>query len=135
MFTTCGFCAGSLGGDGGPSALGVGRRFAFDIHRSRAWVICAKCARWNLTPFDTREATIGALEAMAAGGRIAATSGQAPLTRASSYDVGRVGKPRRPEYATWRYGERVKARDRERLKFVTPATAIAIGGMVAFNFA
>jgi hypothetical protein len=46
-----------------------------------------------------------------------------------------VGRPPRPEFATWRYGERVKARERERLKFIIPATAVAIGGMVAFNFA
>lgn len=135
MFTTCGFCAGSLGGDGGGSGLNVGRRFAYDARRSRAWVICSKCARWNLTPFDTREASIGALEDMAGKGRVAATSEQVALIRCGSYDVVRVGQPRRPEYATWRYGERVKARERERLKFIIPATAVAIGGMVAFNFA
>jgi len=135
MFTTCGFCAGSLGGDGGASGLGVGRRFAYDAHRSRAWVICQRCARWNLTPFDERESTIGALESMAGTGRVAATSEQVSLIRTGAYDVVRVGQPRRPEYATWRYGERVKARERERLKFIVPATAVAIGGMVAFNFA
>ena len=135
MFTQCGFCAGSLGGDGGASGLDVGKRFAYDGHRSRAWVICQRCARWNLTPFDTRETTITALETMAAGGRVAATSEQVSLIRTGAYDVVRVGQPRRPEYATWRYGERVKARERERLKFIVPATAVAIGGMVAFNFA
>lgn len=135
MFTTCGFCAGSLGGDGGASGLGVGRRFAYDAHRSRAWVICQRCARWNLTPFDERETTIGSLETMAGTGRVAATSEQVSLIRTGAYDVVRVGQPRRPEYATWRYGERVKARERERLKFIVPATAVAIGGMVAFNFA
>jgi hypothetical protein len=135
VYTTCGFCAGSLGGDGGQSGLGIGRRFAYDGHRSRAWVICQRCARWNLTPFDSREASITALEAMAAAGRVAATSEHVSLVRLGSYDVVRVGQPRRPEYATWRYGERVKARDRERLKFIVPATALAIGGMVAFNFA
>lgn len=135
MFTTCGFCAGALGGDGGGSGLAIGRRFAYDARRSRAWVICSKCARWNLTPFDTREGTIGLLEDMAAKGRVAATSEQVALVRCGAYDVVRVGQPRRPEYATWRYGERVKARERERLKFIIPATAVAIGGMVAFNFA
>jgi hypothetical protein len=135
MFTTCGFCAGSLGGDGGASGLGVGRRFAYDAHRSRAWVICQRCARWNLTPFDSRETVIGAIETMADSGRVAATSEHVALVRVGSYDVVRVGQPRRPEYATWRYGERVKARERERLKFIIPATAVAIGGMVAFNFA
>jgi len=135
MFTTCGFCAGSLGGDGGASGLGVGRRFAYDAHRSRAWVICQRCARWNLTPFDDRETSINALETMASAGRVAATSEHVALVRCGSYDIVRVGQPRRPEYATWRYGERVKARERERLKFIIPATAVAIGGMVAFNFA
>ena len=135
MYTTCGFCAGQLGGEGGTTGLGVGRRFAFDAWRSRAWVICSKCGRWNLTPFDTREDTIGKLEDLAAKGRVAATSEQVALIRVGALDVVRVGKPRRPEYATWRYGERVKARERERLKFIIPATAVAIGGMVAFNFA
>lgn len=135
MFTTCGFCAGQLGGEGGASGLGVGRRFAYDAHRSRAWVICSKCGRWNLTPFDSREDTINALETWAATGRVAATSEQVSLIRTGAFDVVRVGQPRRPEYATWRYGERVKARERERLKFIVPATAVAIGGMVAFNFA
>jgi len=135
MYTTCGFCAGGLGGDGGGSNLGVGRRFAYDAWRSRAWVICQRCGRWNLTPFDDREDTIAKLEAMAAAGRIAATSDQVALIRAGAYDVVRVGRPRRIEYATWRYGERIKARERERLKFIIPATAVAIGGMVAFNFA
>jgi len=65
MYTTCAFCAGSLGGDGGASGLGVGKRFAFDSWKSRAWVICAACARWNLTPFDTRVDAIAALEDMA----------------------------------------------------------------------
>jgi hypothetical protein len=135
MFTTCGFCAGSLGGDGGASGLGVGRRFAYDATRSRAWVICQRCARWNLTPFDDRETSINALETMASAGRVAATSEHVALVRNGSYDIVRVGQPRRPEYATWRYGERVKARERERLKFIIPATAVAVGGMLAFNFA
>jgi len=135
MYATCGFCAGSLGGDGGASGLGVGRRFAYDGHRSRVWVICGKCGRWNLTPFDSREETITALERMAEGGRVAATSEQVALIRVGAFDVVRVGRPRRPEYASWRYGERVKARERERLKFIIPATAVAVGGMVAFNFA
>jgi hypothetical protein len=135
MYTTCAFCAGTLGGDGGSSDLAVGRRFAFDAYRGRAWVICQRCGRWNLTPFDNREDIIGRLEKMAAAGRVAATTDQVALIRAGAYDVVRVGKPPRIEYATWRYGERVKARERERLKFIVPATAVAIGGLVAFNFA
>src|SRR5712692_2741631 len=135
MYTTCGFCAGELGGDGGTSDLGVGKRFAYDGWRSRAWVICQRCGRWNLTPFDSREDSISRLDRMAGTGRVAATSDQVALFRVGAYDVVRVGKPLRPEFATWRYGERGKARERERLKFIVPATVVAVGGLVSFNFA
>jgi len=54
MYATCAFCNGKFDGDGGPSGLGVGRRLAFDEWRGRVWVICPKCARWNLTPMDDR---------------------------------------------------------------------------------
>jgi hypothetical protein len=133
VYTTCAFCSGSLGGDGGASGLGVGKRFAFDPWKSRAWVICGKCGRWNLTPFDTRIDTITTLERMAGGGRVVATTDQVALVRAGACDVVRVGKPPRIEYATWRYGERLKARERERLKVIVPATIVVVGGMVAFN--
>ena len=135
MYSTCGFCSGSLGGDGGASGLAVGRRFAFDPWKSRAWVICQRCGRWNLTPLDTRIDTIEALERIAAAGRVAATSEQVALVRTGPYDMVRVGKPPRVEMATWRYGERLKARERERLKVMVPVTIVVVGGMLAFNAA
>ncbi len=135
MYADCAFCSGSLGGDGGQSGLPVGRRFAFDPWKSRAWVICAKCGRWNLTPLDTRLDSIAALERMAGTGRVAATTAQVSLVRVGAYDVVRVGQPPRIEYATWRYGERLKAREREKLKVIVPATIVVVGGMVAFNAA
>src|SRR5258708_30377326 len=39
------------------------------------------------------------------------------------------------EFATWRYGERLKARRREQLKFVVPVTVAALGLAVAVNVA
>ena len=135
MYATCAFCSGALGGDGGASGLAVGRRFAFDGWKSRAWVICQRCGRWNLTPLDTRLDAIGALERMAAAGRVAATTEQVALIRAGAYDLVRVGKPPRIEMAGWRYGERLKARERERLKVIIPVTAVAIGATVALNVA
>ncbi|MBI1723628.1 MAG: hypothetical protein HYR48_06955 [Gemmatimonadetes bacterium] len=135
MYTTCGFCSGSLGGDGSSSGLGVGKRFAFDAWKSRAWVICQRCGRWNLTPFDTRIETIEALERLSASGRVAATSEQVSLIRAGGCDVVRVGQPRRVELATWRYGERLKARERERLKVLVPTMVVFVGATIAFNAA
>ncbi len=135
MFLTCAFCSGALGGDGGESGLGVGRRFAFDGWKSRAWVICQRCGRWNLTPVEGRLDAVAALERMAAGGRVAATTEQVALVRAGAYDVVRVGKPPRIEMAGWRYGERLKARERERLKVVVPVTVAVIGVTIATNIA
>jgi hypothetical protein len=135
VYTSCAFCAGSLGGDGGTSGLGVGRRFAFDPWKSRAWVICGACARWNLTPFDTRIDVIAALERMAAEGRVAATSEQVTLLRTHRFDVVRIGRPPRVEMATWRYGERIKARRREHLKVYVPVAVVGVGAMVVLNAA
>jgi hypothetical protein len=135
VYTTCGFCSGALGGDGSSSGLTVGKRFAYDAWKSRAWVICQRCGRWNLTPFDSRIETIEALERMAAAGKVAATSDQVSLIRSGSYDVVRVGQPRRVELASWRYGERMKARERERLKVLVPIIVVFVGATIAFNAA
>lgn len=135
MYKTCAFCSGPFGGDGGASGLGVGRRFAYDAWKSRAWVVCAKCRRWNLTPYDTRLDTIAALDRMAAAGRVAATSSQVALLRSGAYEMVRVGKPPRVELATWRYGERLKARERERLKVLLPFAVVGVGAGIALAVA
>jgi hypothetical protein len=133
MFRTCAFCNGTLDGDGGPSGLGVGRRLAFDEWKGRLWVICPRCSRWNLAPLEERLEKVEALARAAAQGRVAAATDQVALIRWHAYDLVRVGKPRRLEFATWRYGERLKARRREQLKFVLPVTVAAVGLAVAVN--
>jgi len=135
MYRSCAFCNGKLDGDGGPSGLGVGRRLAFDEWKGRLWVICPKCSRWNLAPLDDRLERIEALARAAGEGRVAAATEHVALIRWQAYDLVRVGKPRRLEFATWRYGERLKARRREQLKFVVPVTVAAVGLAVAVNVA
>lgn len=135
MYKTCAFCNGKLDGDGGPSGLGVGRRLAFDEWRGRLWVICPRCARWNLAPLDDRLERIAALVRAAPEGRVAASTEQVALIRWHAYDLVRVGRPPRVEFATWRYGERLKARRREQLKFVVPLTVATVGLAVAVNVA
>jgi hypothetical protein len=134
MFHTCAFCNAPFDGDGGPSGLGVGRRLAFDEWRGRLWVVCSRCSRWNLTPLDDRLERIEAV-ARAAGdgrGRVIAATDQVALIRWERYDIVRVGKPLRVELATWRYGERLRTRQRERMKVVIPLTVAAVGlGIVA----
>ena len=135
MFSSCAFCNAAFDGDGGPSGLGVGRRIAFDEWRGRLWVVCPRCSRWNLTPFDDRLEKIEAVARAASQGRIAASTQQVALIRWERYDLVRVGKPPRVELATWRYGERLRARRREQLKFVVPVTVAAVGLAVAVNVA
>src|SRR5436305_6414732 len=135
MYRTCAFCNGTLDGDGGPSGLGVGRRLAFDRWEGRLWVRCPKCSRWNLAPLDERLEQIGGLPRAAGDGRVAAATEHVALIRWQSYDLVRVGKPRRIEFATWRYGERLRARRQEQLKFVVPITVAAVGLAVAVNVA
>ena len=135
MFRTCAFCHGKLDGDGGPTDLGVGRRLAFDEWKGRLWVICPRCSRWNLAPLDDRLERIEVLARAAGDGRVAAATDQVALIRWRGYDLVRVGKPRRLELATWRYGERLRARRQEQLKFVVPMTVAAVGLAVAVNVA
>ncbi|MFN2571032.1 MAG: hypothetical protein ABR537_05390 [Gemmatimonadales bacterium] len=135
MFRSCAFCNAAFDGDGGPSGLGVGRRLAFDEWRGRLWVVCPRCSRWNLTPFDDRLERIEAVARAATQGRIAASTQQVALIRWERYDFVRVGKPPRVELATWRYGERLRNRQRERMKVVVPLTVAAIGLGIAANVA
>src|SRR2546423_6056409 len=135
MFSSCAFCNASFDGDGGPSGLGVGRRIAFDEWKGRLWVVCPRCSRWNLTPFDDRLERIEAVARAASEGRIAASTDQVSLIRWQHYDFVRVGKPPRVELAMWRYGERLRNRQRERMKVVVPLTVAAIGLGIAANVA
>lgn len=135
MYRTCAFCNAPLDGDGGPSGLGVGRRLAFDEWRGRLWVVCVRCARWNLTPLDDRLERIEAVARAARDGRMLASTEQVALLRWARYDLIRVGKPLRLELAGWRYGERLKARSRERAKVVVPLTLAAMGLGIAANVA
>ena len=133
MYRTCAFCNGTMEGDGGPSGLGVGRRLAFDEWKGRLWVVCPKCSRWNLAPLEERWEKVEALARAARDGRVAAATDQVALVRWGAYDLVRVGKPPRLEFAAWRYGERLKARRREQLKFVVPLTIATVGLAVAVN--
>ena len=135
MFRTCAFCNAPFDGDGGPSGLGIGRRLAFDEWKGRLWVVCSRCSRWNLTPFDDRLEHIEAVARAARDGRVAASTDQVSLIRWQRYDFVRVGKPPRIELATWRYGERLRTRQRERMQVVVPLTIAAIGLGIAANVA
>src|SRR6266496_3858409 len=106
MYTTCAFCNAKLDGDGGPSGLGVGRRIAFDEWKGRLWVICPKCARWNLSPLDDRLERIDTVARAARDAKLLAATDHVALLRRQ-----------------------------ERLKYVIPLTVAAVGLGIAANVA
>ena len=135
MFSTCAFCNAHLDGDGGPSGLAVGRRIAFDEWNGRLWVVCPRCARWNLAPLSDRLERIETLARTARQGELLAATDHVALFRWRRYELIRVGTPPRMELAGWRYGERLRTRGRARALVVVPLTVAAVGLVVAANVA
>ena len=124
MYTTCLFCNQSLGANEEIEELPIGRRLAFDAAKGRLWVVCRKCERWNLTPIEERWEAIEACERRFAGTRLRMSTDNVGLARLpGGLELVRIGKPQRPEFAAWRYGDQF---GRRRRKF-----ALAIAGGVA----
>src|SRR5207245_11158449 len=113
----------------------VGRRLELDECKGGPWAFCPRGSRWNHAPRDDGLERIEALARAARDGGVAAASEQVALIRWQGYDLVRVGKPPRLEFATWRYGERLKARRREQLKLMVPLTVATVGLAVAVNVA
>ena len=124
MYSTCLFCNSSLGRNEAVEHFPVGRRLAFDANRGRLWVVCRKCARWNLSPFEERWEAIEEAERLFRDTRLRVSTDQIGLARLTEgLELVRIGSPQRPEFAAWRYGDQF---GRRRLK-----TMAAIGGTIA----
>lgn len=96
----------------------VGRRLAFDEARGRLWVVCRKCARWNLTPLEERWEAVEACERIFRGTRVRTSTENIGLARhPEGLELVRIGRPLRPEFAAWRYGRQFVRRWRWNLGF------------------
>lgn len=113
MYSTCLFCHAALGANEVVEAFPVGRRLAFDAERGRLWVICRRCARWNLTPLEERWEAIEMCERLFRGTRLRASTDEIGMARvAEGTELVRIGRPLRPELAAWRYGDQFGRRRR-----------------------
>lgn len=135
MFKTCMFCNRSLGTNEVIEHFPVGRRLAFDSERGRLWVVCRKCERWNLSPLDERWEAVEACERLFESTRIRVSTENVGLARhAEGLELVRIGKPMRPEFAAWRYGDQFGRRRKRAIVYGVGAGAvigaIAIGGAV-----
>ncbi len=123
MYSTCLFCHQSLGANESIEHFPVGRRLAFDAIKGRLWVVCPHCLRWNLTPLEERWEAIEECEQLFRDQRLRAQTDEIGLAKLpEGLQLVRIGKPLRPEFAAWRYGNVFRARFRR--------TALWFGGGV-----
>jgi hypothetical protein len=130
MYSTCIHCHGDLGINEALEAFPVGRRLAFDAAKGRLWVVCPHCARWNLSPLEERWEAIEAAERRFRDARLRVHTDEIGMARlAEGLDLIRIGQPRRPEFAAWRYGDQLGTRMRRSL--VRLGVGSALGGAAA----
>jgi len=136
MYSTCIFCHSALEGNDTIEHFPIGRRLAFDPERGRLWVVCRRCRQWNLTPTEERWEAIEECERFYRDTRLRVSTDQIGLARlASGLELVRIGRPERPEFAAWRYGDQLGRRRRTALIRVGIGLgalgAVVAGGAVA----
>ncbi|HYV99434.1 MAG TPA: hypothetical protein VE967_18395, partial [Gemmatimonadaceae bacterium] len=133
MFSTCIHCHSPLGRNELIEHFPVGRRLAFDAAKGRLWVICLKCKRWNLTPLEERWEAIEECERQYSSSRLRASTDNIALARlADGSDVVRIGAPKAPEMAAWRYMRDFR---RRWLTNGIPLAFVAGGGAQSIQYA
>src|SRR5918997_3016081 len=133
MYHTCLFCHGDLGANESVEHFPVGRRLAFDAAKGRLWVVCPRCARWNLTPLEERWEAIEQCERLYRGTRLRASTDNIGLARlGSGLELVRIGAPLRPEFAAWRYSAKFGRRRRDAQLVAGAGAALTVAaGVVA----
>ena len=122
-YVECLFCDAPLGRNTVLATLSVGRRIAFDAEKGRLWVVCRGCERWNLTPLGKRWEAVEDAERRFRATRLRVSTDNVGMARLpEGLALVRIGRPRRPEVAAWRYGDQFGRRRRR---------AIAAGGVGA----
>ncbi len=137
MYATCLFCDARFKPNDEIEPMPVGRRLAFDSEKGRLWVVCGRCRQWNLAPLDERWEAIEACERRFRLSRVRVSTDNIGLARLpGGTDLVRVGRPLRPEFAAWRYGERFARRRRQALAVgavgavgATAAAPVALAGL------
>ena len=132
MYSTCLFCHSDLERNEVVEPFPVGRRLAYDAERGRLWVVCRRCERWNLTPLEERWEAIEEAERLYRDTRARVATEQVGMARLrdgkGAVELVRIGRPLRPEYAAWRYGDQFGRRRRRHLALT--GAAVVVGGAV-----
>ena len=147
MYSTCLFCKTNLGANEAIEQFPIGRRLAFDAAKGRLWVVCRKCERWNLTPLEERWEAIEECERAFRATKLRVSTDHIGLARlGEGLELVRIGKPLRPEFAAWRYGDQFGRRRRRHIvqfsaglvaataiPFVGPALGLSLGGVGVYS--
>lgn len=129
MYSTCIYCNQPLGANEVVEAFPVGRRLAFDQRRGRLWVVCRKCEKWNLSPFEERWEALEDCERCFRDARKRVSTDNIGLAKLDEgLELVRIGEPLRPEFAAWRYGDQFGHRRR---RAILTGTALGIVGAAA----
>lgn len=131
MYSHCLHCNAALGANELLEAFPVGRRVAFDGDKGRLWVICTKCERWNLAPFESRWEAIESAERAFWSTTVRMSTDNIGLAKwRDGTTLIRVGRPMRPEFAAWRYGDQF---GRRRRRTLIAGGVVAAGGVAALG--
>jgi hypothetical protein len=135
MYTTCIYCKRPLGANEVIECFPVGRRLAFDVEKGRLWVVCRRCERWNLSPLEERWEAFEECERLFRSTRLRMSTDEVGLAKVKEgLELVRIGKPLRPEFAAWRYGDQF-GRRRRRAMIWTGAGIVAVGAVTAGGIA
>lgn len=92
-------------------------------------MVCAKCARWNLSPLESRWEAIEEAERAYRDTKKRVATDNIGLARLNDgTELIRIGEPLRPEFAAWRYGDQFGRRRTRKLL----ATAAVVAGTLGF---
>ena len=125
MYTKCIFCRAGLGENRVLQHFPWGRKLSFDPDKGRLWVICLRCRRWNLTPIEERWEAIEECEALFSRTKLSISTDNIALALCADLQLVRIGRPLRPEFAAWRYGNVMRARFRQ----INLVLAAQLGGI------
>ena len=105
MYAHCVFCRSALGRNEALEAFPWAGAWP-SMPRRGGSVACPRCERWNLMPLEERWEAIEAAERLYRDARRRVSTEHVGLARlADGTELVRIGRPQRPEFAAWRYGD------------------------------
>ncbi len=129
MYAACLFCDAPFPANESLETFPIGRRVAFDAERGRLWAVCRRCERWNLAPIEERWEAIEEAERLFRDTRVRVSTDNIGLAKLrEGLELVRIGRPLRPEFAAWRYGDQF---GRRRRRAVTAGGVGAVAAVAA----